>query len=131
MANTISNHSIESRQSRQSRQSMHSKPLSIIQDVFETINIYKSLLVCSSQEDVTTWVHELEAHDFSCGSVDDFFNNPNIRMVVIQANEVKYLLDDDALDNINVVFMHTHEVLKTVIKPLSVLLKNPQYYFVL
>lgn len=105
--------------------------LQLLQDVYETINIYKALLVCEKQEEVSDWIALLETHDFACGSVDDLFNNPNIRLVVIQANEVKYLLDSDALDAVNVVFMQNADIMKDVLKPLSVMLRHPQYYFVL
>ena len=100
-------------------------------DIYETISIYKACLVCESQESVQNWIEKLKQHDFSCGSVEDMFNNPNIRLVVIQMNEVKYLLDDNALDTINAVFCETHTAFRTVLAPLHVLLKNPQYYFTL
>ena len=63
--------------------------LSRIDDIFETVNIYKSVLVVPDEAEAGRFACELERREFPVSSVDGLldFNNDDTRLLILTAEQ--------------------------------------------
>ena len=63
--------------------------LSKIEDIFETVNIYKSVLVVSNEAEAGRFLGELMYREFPASSIEDLlqFNNNETRLLILTAEQ--------------------------------------------
>ena len=76
--------------------------IDVIDQVYESIYIHRSILVCETEDQVQELIELLEDRDYPCGNYDDANDNDNIRMIVqtydqLISNEDSLLLEETSV----------------------------------
>lgn len=71
--------------------------LSQIEDIFETVNIYKSVLVASTEAEAVRFSHELGRREFPVSSTEGIlqFNNDDTRLLILTTEQADQLARAD------------------------------------